>query len=67
VTCFLRPGFEYIVDFGFVVFTGELRTVLLLCWYHRVWGLIAIKGWVNSFGIFRDVLLGRKTEELQVL
>jgi hypothetical protein len=30
------------------------------CWYHRVWGLIAIKCRVNSFGIFRDVLLARK-------
>jgi hypothetical protein len=29
--------------------------------------LIAIKWWVNSFGIFRDVLLARKIEELQVL
>jgi hypothetical protein len=37
------------------------------CWYHRVLGLIAIKGWVNSFRIFRDVLLARKVEELQVL
>jgi hypothetical protein len=37
------------------------------CWYHRVWGLIAIKGRVNSFGVFRDVLLARKVEELQVL
>jgi hypothetical protein len=37
------------------------------CWYHRVWGLIAIKGRVNSVGVFRDDLLARKIEELQVL
>jgi hypothetical protein len=22
------------------------------CWYHRVWGLIAIKGWVNSLCVY---------------
>jgi hypothetical protein len=32
-----------------------------ICWYHRVWGLIAIKWWVNSLYVYFVIssLLGR--------
>jgi hypothetical protein len=50
-------GQKYVISIGPQIQgpSPRTRSAVYICWYHRVLGLIAIKGRVNSLCVFRDV------------